>query len=371
MKFIENLQEKELQPDQRYQAAFIKLSNTTQEFSTVSMYDFDSTLGELARSLYDWTLWEGSLDCFDFVRDRMDIVFFSITTDMPRINKLIPVIENLTIPSICYYSKSSSVWLNSYPKIVEQNIRLMNMSNLVLTDVKPTVSVFESMTKTPVFFASTPSYFVSFRDNLTSIIAPRTLIICPDTICSSHNNFKNTLLNYLVLKGLLETNKLDSELKFCVFGSDKAHTGKGTDITEQEIHDILGLRDNRLEIISENINLDDMILLLRRACLLINLDSSLSQNDWNIKAASMKVPVLTTPLAVGSDAISTTYPPYDIDKFIEYGLKLLTNKEFSNEVTEQNYALLDKWSFSSVRSSLLPVLNELITDKVSEVPNEG
>lgn len=370
MKFIKELQEKELMPDKRYQAAFIKLSKPNQEFSVVSQKDFNSMFGEMARCLYDWTLWEGSLDYFDLVRDRMDIVFFSVDTNMTRVDKLISIIENLTIPSVFYFSESSSIWLNCYPKIIAQNIRLMNMSNLVLTHVQPIVPVFKSMTKTPVAFVEHPSYFATSREFLTDIITARTLIICPNTICSSHNNSKNTLLNYLVLKGLLETGKLNSKLEFCVFGDKTAHTGKNTHITEQEIYDILGLSDH-LEIISGNIDLEDMIYLLHRACLFINLDSSLSSAQWNINAAAMKVPILTTPTSIGSDIIPKTYSPYDIDKFVEYGLKILTNKEFSNEIVEQNYTLLDKWSFSSVRSTLLPILRKLITNKVSEVPDEG
>ena len=241
-------------------------------------------------------------------------------------------------------SDPATHWLTCYPFVTKETLTLFDSCDLVATHHENMVGVISTLTSTPVFYLGEPSRLATSKNDYPSDQTSRDVILLPTGHCNAYNCKRNAMLNYVVVKKLIEAG-VDSRIELI---ANQVFVNEGdTSINEFELLHHLDLGGRvRLVRPRDRLHLFDLLM---EAKLFINLDATNCIGHWHIDAAALRAPTVSSNMPCASRLFKETFCEYDIEGIVEYAKGLL-----ENPVEDVDYAFeqVDHFNYDNVRARL-------------------
>ena len=286
-----------------------------------------------------------------------DIYIFSPGADTGVISRMLTGVDmlkarNAKVIILARDSDPPTHWLINFPLITELTVDLFDASDAVVTHHENMVDVIQPLTSTPVECLGEPNCLATYKLKYPSDKSERNTVLLPTTHCGSYNSKRNAMINYSVIKQLLDDGFINDFV--IVANSVFAHTDLDS-ANEYEFLNRLGLA-GAFRLIQPR-SKKQVIEMLLETKLFINLDATNAIGHWHIDAAALRAPTVSTNMPYASRLFKQTFSEYDVEGIVGYAKELLENPTVD---AEHAFEGVDHFSYGNVRARL-----EEIIEKVS------
>ena len=275
-------------------------------------------------------------DAFDWDYDAVIII---MTSTPELLSKMAEIARSFKGIKLVLDSDPPLEWLSWFPSLSMEAIEIYRMCDGTLCHHRMQPPLLRFVTDKPAFYVPEPSWLASHK--ISPDEGERDIILIPRTHCSGHNTRRNTLINYLILKGIQE----ETGIKAIACGSESCGAG---DLWTDE-YDLIRQIGVDVEIVNPETR-EEMFELYKRAVLMINMDCTFCVGHWLVDAAASGIPAICSPFPDASQCFPLTQAhPLDVERGVELGLRLLRDERFRRTVISTAWKKVDIYSFSEVR----------------------
>jgi len=268
-----------------------------------------------------------------------DAVIIIMTSTPHLLSRMVGIAREFDGLKLVQGSDPPLEWLFWFPSLSGGAIEIYRLCDGVMCHHRKQPALLRFITPKPVEYVPEPSWLASHR--IPPDEGSRDIILLPRTHCSGHNSRRNTLANYLVLKGIQER----TGIKAVACGRDECGAGE----LRANEYDLIRQLGIDVEIVNPRTR-EEMFELYRRAALMINMDCTFCVGHWLIDAAAAGIPAICTPLPDASQCFPfTQVHPLDAERGVEIGIRLLEDDGFREKVVQTAYSAVRIYSFEEVR----------------------
>jgi len=280
--------------------------------------------------------WHVSPEAFD---GNYDVAIIIITSNPERQAKMVEIAREFKGIKLVIGSDPALDWPFWFPTLSLNAIEIFRLCDGVMNHHRLQEPILRSVTSKPIEYVPEPSWLAS--NKIPPDEGSREFILLPRTHCSGYNSFRNTLTNYLILKGIQER----TGAKAIVCGSIRCSAGE----LKADEYDLIKRLGIDAAIVNPQ-NRGEMFELYKRVMLLINMDCTFCVGHWLIDAAAAGIPAICTPIPDAAQCYpATQVHPFDVEKAIELGVRLIEDADFREEVIQTAWNRVDLYSFEEVR----------------------
>lgn len=290
---------------------------------------------------------------FDKIDDKVDVVIFIPSSQPELLEQMIAIAERFEGRCLVQDCDPPTGWLQWFPQVTKLTVDLFNACDTVVTHSNNMVPVVQQFTKTPVVYLPEPNYLASHKDKLKR--RKNGMIVAVTTHCATYNSARNAVINYAVMKGIME--QLPNRDYAVIANTTTAGAGSMY-ATEAELLESFHM-PQRVKFLSPKNRLD-MFELYAQIAMFINMDFSNAVGHWQIDSAAAQIPMICS---IFPDASRRLFPklsflPYEVDEAGTMAIKILSNRKFYQAITDYAHKAVDNYSYAHVRETFCRIIEQ-------------